>query len=159
MWDLLGKNDERTFAGARASDKIAPMNEPARSSAGRRTRQRRKTCACSNCIRHRAACSRRGSTRLPPPRYTLYRCLRLSDRRTRRPSPLSTSFLRAALAICDSPGLPTQRRRRSGPSGTSPTHRDGAQTPHRRTRQDLAEMPLLQCVDPQDVENSRLLTQ
>ena len=38
-------------------------------------------------------------------------------------------------------------------------NRDGAQTPHRRTRQDLAEMPLLQCVDPQDVENSRLLTQ
>src|ERR1700761_9709006 len=32
------------------------------SSAGRQTRQRRKTCASSNCTRPRSACSRRAST-------------------------------------------------------------------------------------------------
>ena len=37
--------------------------------------------------------------------------------------------------------------------------RDHATTPHRRSRQDPPEMPLLQCADPQDAENSRLLTQ
>jgi SRSO17 transposase len=36
--------------------------------------------------------------------------------------------------------------------------RHGAQTPDRRPRQDLAEMPVLQCADPQDGTNSRLLT-
>jgi hypothetical protein len=51
----------------------------------------------------------------------LYCRLRLSDRRTSRPSPLRTPFLRAAHAIYPSQGLPTQRRRRSDPNGTSPT--------------------------------------
>src|SRR5262249_49270699 len=51
----------------------------------------------------------------------LYRRLRLSYPRTRRPSPLRIGFLRAARAICHSRGLPTQRRRRSDPNGTSPT--------------------------------------
>jgi hypothetical protein len=59
--------------------------------------------------------------RLISPRHTLCRRLRLSDRRTRRPSPLRTRFLPAARAICHSRGLPTQRRRRSGPNGTFPT--------------------------------------
>ena len=59
--------------------------------------------------------------RLPPSRHTLHRRLRFLDRRTRRHSPLRTRFLSAALAICHSRGLPTQRRRRSDPNGTSPT--------------------------------------
>jgi SRSO17 transposase len=37
--------------------------------------------------------------------------------------------------------------------------RDHATTPHRRSRQDPPEMPLLQRTDPQDTKNSRLLTQ
>jgi hypothetical protein len=37
--------------------------------------------------------------------------------------------------------------------------RDDAQTAYRRTRQNPPEMPLLQCIDPQAVQNSRLLTQ
>jgi hypothetical protein len=37
--------------------------------------------------------------------------------------------------------------------------RHSAKTPHRRPRQDPAEMPLLQCTDPQNGKNSRLLTQ
>jgi Salmonella virulence plasmid 65kDa B protein len=37
--------------------------------------------------------------------------------------------------------------------------RDHATTPHRRSRQDPPEMPLLQRLDPQDIQNSRLLTQ
>jgi hypothetical protein len=52
---------------------------------------------------------------------TLYRRLRLSDRRTRRPSPLRTRLCRVARAICHSRGLPTQRRHRFDPNGTSPT--------------------------------------
>src|SRR6266404_3927689 len=59
--------------------------------------------------------------RLPPSRHTLHRRLRLLDRRTGRHSPLRTTFLPAALAICHSPGLPTQRRRRSDPNATSRT--------------------------------------
>src|ERR1700730_1986106 len=59
--------------------------------------------------------------RLPPPCHPLYCRLRLFDRRTRRHSPLRTRFLRAALGICHSRGLPTQGRRRSDPNGTSPT--------------------------------------
>src|SRR5437868_3572474 len=43
------------------------------------------------------------------------------DRRTRRHSPLSSRFLSAALGICHSRRLPTQRRRRSDPNGTSQT--------------------------------------
>ena len=43
------------------------------------------------------------------------------DRRTGRPSPLRTTFLRAARAICHSRRLPTQRRRRSDPNATSQT--------------------------------------
>src|SRR4029077_3970237 len=45
----------------------------------------------------------------------------LFDRRTRRHPPLWTTFLLAALGICHSRRLPTQRRRRSDPNGTSPT--------------------------------------
>src|SRR6202030_2354631 len=59
--------------------------------------------------------------RLPPPCPPLYCRLRLFDRRTRRHPPLWTTFLLAALRICHSRRLPTQRRRRSDPSGTSPT--------------------------------------
>src|SRR5438132_13517746 len=59
--------------------------------------------------------------RLPPSRHTLHRRLRLLDRRTRRHSPLRTRFLPAALAICHSRGLPTERRRRSDPNATSRT--------------------------------------
>src|SRR5258708_35767056 len=59
--------------------------------------------------------------RLPPPCHPLYCRLRLFDRRTRRHPPLRTTFLLAALGICHSRGLPTQRRCRSDPNGTSPT--------------------------------------
>jgi SRSO17 transposase len=59
--------------------------------------------------------------RLPPPCHPLYCRLRLFDRRTRRHPPLWTTFLLAALGICHSRRLPTQRRRRSDPNGTSPT--------------------------------------
>src|SRR5437016_8352688 len=59
--------------------------------------------------------------RLPPSRHTLHRRLRLLDRRTRRPSPLRTTFLPAALAIGHSRGLPTPRRRRSDPNATFQT--------------------------------------
>ena len=59
--------------------------------------------------------------------------------------------------------IPDSYRPRGAANPTRTAHpqlnRDSAQTPNRRTRQDLAEMPLLQCADPQDVENSRLLTQ
>src|SRR5258706_14551525 len=59
--------------------------------------------------------------RLPPPCHPLYCRLRLFDGRTRRHPPLRTTFLLAALGICHSRGLPTQRRCRSDPNGTSPT--------------------------------------
>src|SRR5438270_13019676 len=59
--------------------------------------------------------------RLPPPRHTLYRRLRLPDRRTRRPSPLRTASHPALLGICPSRRLPTPRRRRSAPNGTCRT--------------------------------------
>ena len=59
--------------------------------------------------------------RLPPPCHSLYCRLRLFDRRTRRHPPLWTTFLLAALGICHSRRLPTQRRRRSDPNDTSPT--------------------------------------
>jgi DDE superfamily endonuclease len=49
--------------------------------------------------------------RLPPPRHTLYRRLRLPDRRTRRPSPLRIASHPALLGICPSRRLPTPRRR------------------------------------------------
>src|SRR5207253_1599477 len=55
--------------------------------------------------------------RLSPPRHTLYRRLRLPDRRTRRPSPLRTALHPALLGICPSRRLPTPRRRRSAPNG------------------------------------------
>jgi hypothetical protein len=71
--------------------------------------------------------------RLPPSRHTLHRRLRLPDRRTSRHPPLRTSFRPAALAICPSPGLPTQRRRRSDPNATfqirSPPCRDASSPP------------------------------
>ena len=59
--------------------------------------------------------------RLSPPCHSLYCRIRLFDRRTRRHPPLSTGFCRAALGICHSRRLSTQRRRQSDPSGTSPT--------------------------------------
>jgi hypothetical protein len=40
-----------------------------------------------------------------------------------RSAPLSTRFPHAALGICYFRGLPTQRRRQSDPSGTSPTQK------------------------------------
>jgi hypothetical protein len=59
--------------------------------------------------------------------------------------------------------IPAGYRRRGAADPTRTAHpqlnRDGAQTPRRRTRQDLAEMPLLQRASPQDIENSPLLTQ
>jgi virulence-associated protein VagC len=44
-----------------------------------------------------------------------------SRRSSATPSPLRTKFLLAALAICHSWRLPTQRRRQSDPNGISPT--------------------------------------
>src|SRR5262249_46500908 len=55
---------------------------------------------------------------LPPSRHTLYRRLRLPDRRTRRLSPLRTGSHRALRGICPSRRFPTQRRPQSGPNGT-----------------------------------------
>ena len=53
--------------------------------------------------------------------HTVYRRLRLFDRRTRRYSPLRTTFPRDAPGICHSRWLPTHRRRRSGPNDTPQT--------------------------------------
>lgn len=54
-------------------------------------------------------------------------------------------------------------RRRGAADPTRAPHpkldRDHATTPHRRSRQNPPEMPLLQHPDPQDTTNSRLLTQ
>src|SRR5215472_5888831 len=59
--------------------------------------------------------------------------------------------------------IPDGYRRRSAADPTRAPHpkldRDHATTPHRRSRQDPPEMPLLQRPDPQDTTNSRLLTQ
>src|ERR1700722_5888864 len=84
--------------------------------------------------------------RLPPPCHPLYCRLRLFDRRTRRHPPLRTTFLLAALGICHSRGLPTQRRCRSDPNRTSPTrseHSEGASSSRSPTpvRDPLAAIP------------------
>jgi hypothetical protein len=59
--------------------------------------------------------------------------------------------------------IPDSYRRRGAADPTRAPHpkldRDHAATPHRRSRQDPPEMPLLQRLDPQDIQNSRLLTQ
>jgi DDE superfamily endonuclease len=99
--------------------------------------------------------------RLPPPCHPLYCRLRLFDRRTRRHSPLRTlrtGFLRAALGIYHSRGLPTQRRRRSDPNGTSPTRSQQSKGASSSRSQDPSEMPLLQC-PPGRRQEFRLLTQ
>jgi SRSO17 transposase len=70
------------------------------------------------------------------------------------------------------PGFPATLPGSAIPDGYRPTgaadpartthpklDRHHATTPHRRSRQDFAEMPLLQRADPQDETNSRLLTQ
>jgi SRSO17 transposase len=59
--------------------------------------------------------------------------------------------------------IPDGYRPRGAANPTRTAHpqldRHNATTPHRRSRQDPPEMPLLQCVDPQNGQNSRLLTQ
>jgi len=59
--------------------------------------------------------------------------------------------------------IPDGHRRRGAADPTRAPHpkldRDHAATPHRRSRQDPPEMPLLQRADLQDNKNSRLLTQ
>jgi SRSO17 transposase len=59
--------------------------------------------------------------------------------------------------------IPKGYRPRGAADPTRTAHlqldRDGAQTAHRRTRQNSPEVPLLQCADPQGTQNSRLLTQ
>jgi SRSO17 transposase len=73
--------------------------------------------------------------------------------------PLRTSFRPAALAICHSPGY--RPRGAADPTRTphSELDRHPAATPHRHPRKIPPEMPLLQCADPQDGQDSRLLTQ
>ena len=59
--------------------------------------------------------------------------------------------------------IPDGYRPRGAADPTRTAHsqldRHNATTPHRRSRQDPSEMPLLQYADPQDKQNSRLLTQ
>src|SRR5215472_13406771 len=59
--------------------------------------------------------------------------------------------------------IPQGYRPRGAADPTRTAHpqrdRDGAQTAHRRARQDSLEMSLLQCADPQRGKNPRLLTQ
>jgi Transposase DDE domain len=59
--------------------------------------------------------------------------------------------------------IPDGYRPRGAADPTRAAHpqldRNNPKAPHRRSRQDPSEMPLLQYVDPQDDENSRLLTQ
>jgi SRSO17 transposase len=59
--------------------------------------------------------------------------------------------------------VPQGHRPRGAAHPTRAAHsqldRHSAKTPHRRPRQDPAEVPLLQCADPQNGKNSRLLTQ
>jgi len=59
--------------------------------------------------------------------------------------------------------IPDGYRPRGAANPTRTSHpqfdRDRATTPHRRSRQDPPEMPLLQRADPADTKNSRLLTQ
>jgi hypothetical protein len=66
-------------------------------------------------------------------------------------------------ATSNSTRLPLGERPRGAADPTRTPHpefdRHHAATPHRRSRQDPPEMPLLQCADPQDAQNSRLLTQ
>ena len=57
--------------------------------------------------------------RLPPSRDALQRGLGLPDLRTAEDSPLRTACRRRAQGAFRSRGLPTQRRRRSGPNGTA----------------------------------------
>jgi SRSO17 transposase len=59
--------------------------------------------------------------RLPSSRYTVYRRLRIPDLRTGDDSPLGTSWHPEVHETCHSRWLPTPRRRRSDPNGTSPT--------------------------------------
>jgi hypothetical protein len=58
--------------------------------------------------------------------------------------------------------IPDGYRPRGAANPTRTAHpqldRHNAPTPHRRSRQDPPEMPLLQCADPQNGKNSRLLT-
>jgi len=67
--------------------------------------------------------SRRGSrmARLPPPRYSVHRRLRLPDLRTGNPSPLRMARSQEAPASCPSPPWTTQPCHRSVQSGTSRT--------------------------------------
>jgi len=59
--------------------------------------------------------------------------------------------------------IPDGYRPRGAANPTRTSHpqfdRDRATTPHRRSRKDPPEMPLLQRADPADTKNSRLLTQ
>ncbi len=59
--------------------------------------------------------------------------------------------------------IPDGYRPRGAADPTRTAHpqldRNNPKAPHRRARQDPSEMPLLQCADPEDGKNSRLLTQ
>jgi SRSO17 transposase len=97
--------------------------------------------------------------RLPSPCHALYRCLRLPDRRTRRPPPSGPSgapLLSGSTLPCD-----YRPRGAADPARTARAELDchHAPTSHRRPRPDATEMPLLQRADPQNPQNSRLLTQ
>jgi hypothetical protein len=59
--------------------------------------------------------------RFPSSRHALYRSLRIPGLRKGDDSPLSTSLLPEVRETCHFRSLPTPRRRRSGPNGTSPT--------------------------------------
>src|SRR5260221_3293067 len=59
--------------------------------------------------------------RVPPSRQSVHCGLRVPDLREGEDSPLSTSCPLELPETCRSPRLPTPRRRRSGPNGTSPT--------------------------------------
>ena len=101
-------------------------------------------------LRARPKLQRARVARLPPSRHTLYRRLRLFDRRTRRHPPLRTTFLLVPPGICHSPRLPTQRRRRSDPSDISPTRSQQSEGASSSLSPGPFEMPLLQYADPQD---------
>ena len=59
--------------------------------------------------------------RLPPPRHTVHRSLRIPDLREGDDSPLRTSFRHAAPGTCRTRPLPTQRIRHCGLNATSRT--------------------------------------
>ena len=69
----------------------------------------------------------------------------------------------APAALLSGSGLPGDYRPRGAPDPARTTRaefdRQHPPAPHRRARQDPAAMPLLQCADPKNPQNPRLLTQ